>query len=326
MLFLVGLVVLMVATAAVAVVKVSYNAKALPFVLGGVALIGAWTLLLSVTTISTGHVGVARWFGAVQAAAYSEGLRFINPMYDVTQMSIQRATVDFTDKAKDADGPTVVAVSLDRNPVRVEASFPYAINPETAWKVLQRIGGRNTVERQLIVPAARAAIRDVVAQYAWADASITKRAELEQRLTEETARAVSADLIGLGFTQGEAKSAVTFMPVLLREVLPDAKVLNAIAERVASEEDLKRQKVLTAIAEEIAERRANEGVGVERLFAKLPANFSPSQIREVLLALAEKERADALMKAVETGRVNVLVLPSSTPVALSAPDPAPRGQ
>jgi len=158
----------------------------------------------------------------------------------------------------------------------------------------------------------------VIAQYAWVDASIAKRAEVEQRLTEETARAVVADLQSLGFSEVEAKSAVTFAPVLLREILPDTKVLNAIAERVASEEDLKRQKILTQIAEEIAERRAQEGVGVGKLFAKLPTGFSPSQIKEVLLALAEKERADALMKAVETGKVNVMVLPSSTPIAVSA--------
>ena len=318
MIFLVGIFFIIIGTAFIAVTTRAFGGARWVALVFGTFVGALWTVMLSISPISTGHVGVAKWFGAVQPTSYPEGLRFMNPMYDVTQISIQRGSVDFTDKSKSADGPTVVAISLDRNPVRVEASFPYAINPASAWKLLQRVGSRDTFEQQLLVPASRAAIRDVIAQYAWADASISKRTEVEQRLTEETARAVVADLQSLGFSEVEAKSAATFMPVLLREILPDTKVLNAIAERVASEEDLKRQKVLTHIAEEIAERRAQEGVGVEKLFAKLPTGFSPSQIKEVLLALAEKERADALMKAVETGKVNVMVLPSSTPVAVSA--------
>jgi len=284
----------------------------------GVVVTAIWSLIMSISPVSTGHVGVGQWFGAVQETAYPEGLRFMNPMYDVTKISIQRRSVDFSAKAKDADGPTIVSMSKDHNPVQVEASFPYSINPSVAWKILQRIGDEDALERNLIVPAARAAVRDAIASFPWADASVERRADVEQRMMEEVVRAVNNDLIKLGFTDTEAKGAITFMPVLLREVLPDAKVLNAIAERMASEEDRKRQKLLTQIAEEQAARRSNEGIGVKRLFEQLPDNFTPAQIRDVLLALAEKERADALMKAVETGKVNVMVLPSSTPVAVPA--------
>lgn len=105
---------------------------------------------------------------------------------------------------------------------------------------------------------------------------------------------------------------------MLRDVRPDAKVLNAISEKVAAEEDLKRQRVLTEIARQEAERRANEGIGVARLFSELPQGFSPDQIRAVLAALADKQRADALTKAVESGKVNVMVLPGPTPVAVAA--------
>ena len=99
----------------------------------------------------------------------------------------------------------------------------------------------------------------------------------------------------------------------LRKVLPPNKVLNAVAEKIAAEEDLERQKTLTQIAEEEARRRQNEGRGVNNLFAELPQGFSPSQIREVLGAIADKTRAEAMMKAVETGQVQVMVMNGAQP-------------
>ena len=145
--FLVGISFIIIVTGSITIAtRPSGRARWVTLVIG--TFVGAlWTVILSVSPIKTGHVGVAKWFGAVQPTSYPEGLRFMNPMYDVTQISIQRGSVDFTDRSKSADGPTVVAISLDRNPVRVEASFPYAINPASAWKLLQRVGSRDTFEQ-----------------------------------------------------------------------------------------------------------------------------------------------------------------------------------
>lgn len=93
---------------------------------------------------------------------------------------------------------------------------------------------------------------------------------------------------------------------------------NAIAERVAAEEDLKRQVVLTKIAKQEAERRENEGLGVKKLFAQLPKGFSAREIQLVLSAISEKVRADAIMKAIESDRVQTMVISGNSPVAVPA--------
>lgn len=172
------------------------------------------------------------------------------------------------------------------------------------------------IEQTLILPAARAAVRDVIAAFAWADAAGPRRGDVEIQMLENLRRSVISDLVEQGWSQEEAKRAIQFLPTQLREVLPDQKIQNAIAERLAAQENLARQLILTEIAKQEAERRAQEGTGVSKLFEQLPKGFKASEIRDVLLALAEKERADALTKAVESGKINFMVLPSSTPVAV----------
>ena len=90
--------------------------------------------------------------------------------------------------------------------------------------------------------------------------------------------------------------------------MPPAIVQNAISEKIASDQDLQRQHTLTAIAQEIAKRRINEGVGIRNLFSELPKNISPKDMSHLLSAMAEKEKADAVMKAVETGQAKNLFI------------------
>lgn len=84
-------------------------------------------------------------------------------------------------------------------------------------------------------------------------------------------------------------------------------------------------RFLTQIAEEEARRRQNEGRGVSNLFAELPKEFTPTQIRAVLGAIADKVRAEAMMKAAETGQVRVMVMQGGQPAVpvVNPPSHAP---
>lgn len=52
---------------------------------------------------------------------------------------------------------------------------------------------------------------------------------------------------------------------------------------------------------------------MNNLFAELPKGSTPRQIRHVLAAIADKVRAEAMMKAVETGQVQVMVMQGGQP-------------
>ena len=165
-----------------------------------------------------------------------------------------------------------------------------------------------------MVSAARSAVRDEVAMRNWQEAASQNLEELAEAILLSFADKVTRNLMALKtsdgsphFTSEQAASAFDFPIVQLRKVLPPQRVLNSISEKVAAEEDLKRQRTLTLIAEEEAKRRANEGLGVKKLFDELPSDFEPREIATVLAALADKQRADAMMKAVEAGEVNVII-------------------
>jgi regulator of protease activity HflC (stomatin/prohibitin superfamily) len=279
------------------------------FVVWGIA-----TLVASIITVSPGMVAVADLFGKVQSETYGEGLHLINPLYTTRQMTIRRQSLHFTSTSR--DGKSVTALSADRNPLEIDVSFPFRLNGGVAWKIYQRVGGTGYYRGQLIFPSARSAVRDAVSQFPWAEASIEKLPEVAALMQEKFENRLIQDLIKVGFTEPEARTAFSIMPVQLRKILPDAKVRNAIAERVAAEEDLKRQVVLTKIAKQEAERRANEGLGVKKLFAELPKDFNAGEIRQVLSAISEKVRADAIMKAVENERIQTLVITGSAPVSI----------
>lgn len=276
-----------------------------------VGLIGASAFRV----VSPGHVAVATLFGSVREHTFSEGLHVVNPLYIFHEFSIRRTMFDFRGGGSrtGSAGEEIVAVSSDSTPLTIDVGFPVRLNGPSAWKVFQRIGGPWVVAQQLIVPAARAAVRDGVATLSWRDASTVARGELAAEIERRFRELVINDLVAAGFSEEEATSTLTIQPVQLRKILPPDKVLNAVAEKIAAEEDLQRQRTLTMIAEEEARRRLNEGVGVSNLFSELPAGFTPAEIREVLTAIAEKTRAEALIKAVETGQVSVVVMGAGQP-------------
>ena len=291
----------------------------------------ALVAVAAVRIIPPGHVGVATLFGAVQTDVYEEGLHIVNPFYSIQEFSVRRTMFDFRGSENRGNGRVgsagaeIVSVSSDSTPLRVDIGFPLRLNGPLAWKVFQRIGPQRVVATQLVVPAARSAVRDAVAGFSWRDAATVSRDKLAARIEERFRQLVERDLIAAGFPEEEARQTLTIQPVQLRKVLPPDKVLNAVAEKIAAEEDLERQRTLTQIAEEEARRRQNEGRGVNNLFSELPQGFTPGEIRQVLSAIADKVRAEALMKAVETGQVQVVVMNGANQPSLAVPPaPAPR--
>lgn len=285
----------------------NYLRSAALILLGLLALAAA-----SFTVVPAGTVKVATLFGKMRESSYTAGFRIVNPLYDLHTMSIRRAIFNFT------GSDTVRSLSSDRVVLEVDIAFPLALNPAYAWKVYERIGPGQTFMRQF-EPAARTAVRDVVATYDWKAAATSAREDIAAAAHDTFQSYMVRDLIGLGFAPEEAEAVFTVLPVQLRRVQPPEKVLNAISEKVAAQEDLERQKTLTQIAEEIALRRAKEGLGVKKLFEELPDGFSPNQISIVLRALADKRRADALMKAVESDRIQMMVVEGGASPAVPVP-------
>lgn len=64
-------------------------------------------------------------------------------------------------------GGEIVAISSDAVLLTIDVGLPIRLNAATAWKVFQRIGVPGVVSAQLVIPAARAAVRDATAEFDW---------------------------------------------------------------------------------------------------------------------------------------------------------------
>jgi prohibitin 2 len=93
--------------------------------------LGAILVIASgVRFISAGHVGVATLFGEVQPIVLSEGINFVNPLYDITQMTCR--TQKYQKKYD--------AASKDLQAVHVEMALNFRINCAKAPDLYQRVG------------------------------------------------------------------------------------------------------------------------------------------------------------------------------------------
>lgn len=271
-------------------------------------LAALWVFFSIVLVVPAGTVKVGTLFGSVQEKTYDQGMHVVNPFLGFTDMSVRRQIIEFQSGKTGSNSDDVVAVSNDNLPLTVEVTYAYRLNPTYASWLYRNIGNEETFTSQLVVQAARAATRSAAAQFNYDQATTTQRDLLARAMEADFRRRLIEDMTRQGLSAQQAPHVFNILPVQLRKVLPPEKVQNAIAEKIASEQDLQRQKILTAIAKQEAERRGQEGSGVRKLFEQLPAGFSADQIATIMNALANKERADAQLKAVQSGKVSVMVM------------------
>jgi regulator of protease activity HflC (stomatin/prohibitin superfamily) len=285
----------------------------------------------SVMIVNAGSTEVVVTFGKVQQRTYDPGVHFIVPgskhdhMYTLRQIfelsALDPDSVTAAGAAAVPEAQRTLALSSDRIALSADITFPYQLNADLAWKVFTVIGP--TYEATLLIPAARAAVREAAAAFTWTDAVTTKRADLEKLIHAVFKRLVEENLTSSGFTAAEAGKTIVLMAPQIRRLAPPKPILSAVSDRVASEVNLERQGVLNQIAEREAERRANEGLGIKKLIEQLPKEFNPVQLKDLLYALADKQRADSMLKAVERDQVKVMVMggSSGSPPSIAVPAP-----
>lgn len=288
-----------------------------------VLIFGAvFSILMLFGSVSRGHVGVMTTFGEVNLGTIKpEGFYTKSPIVDVYEMTNQRRSVRRVATTDTKEQNTEV-IALAKNEVRLtmDVEFPYQLNPRYAPLVFRYLGDDKRYEEELIFKASAKALRDGVSEFDANEAYQSKRVELNDRVTELFADAILAQLKNLdgfrGLPEKELRNVIHVQPVQITRIEPPAKILNAIEERASALQDLERQKTLTKIAEEIATRRKNEGTGISNFLGELPKNVSVADAIQLLRASADMQRAQALGKAVDDGKVPVIYLSGDTAVAV----------
>lgn len=282
--------------------------RSITLIIGYFVIISILSLVFSYMQVEKGHVKYLTFFGSViEDKVYEEGPHLVNPMARAHTLKVQEVRYKY-EPYKRGDGSNV-AISKDGVTMDIEATFPAALNPQMAWQIGRRLGknGYHEMMRQ----SAYAAVRTTMSTYNWEEA-IKNQQKFSVDLGDAYKASVQENLKRLGMKDQKAKAAITFIPPKIRRMVPPKRIRQAINEESAAKRDLNRQKTLTEIAKEEANRRANEGMGVKKMFSELPEQYSTKQMSSIIRALASKTRAEALVKAVENENVDTIVISGGT--------------
>ena len=179
--------------------------------LGTVAVVLVLVAVI-MTTVGAGLVFLqADEYGVVISAlqpngyrseALGPGLHWIVPFVEsVKPYSIARQTYTMSSVATEGQtvgDDSIEARTKDGQQVYIDASLIYSIDPQNVVNL--HINWQNRFEDNVVRPVTRAAIRDAVSQYGVEEIVSTKRAELEQMITDSIKAGLEAnDLVMTDF-------------------------------------------------------------------------------------------------------------------------------
>lgn len=198
----------------------------------GVGTLLLFTLVSSVTTVSTGHVGVVRTFGAVNASELlREGLHFVLPWQSVY-------TVDNRTEKTSLAAPAEAA-SKDMQSVHTNLAVNWHIAPDKVGVVLQQFGineGDSLLTDKVVIPSIMETFKGVISQYT-AEELVTKRALVSEAITSTLVKKLAQyDLVV------ETSNITNFQFSAQFNQAIEAKV-TATQSTLKAEQDLKRIKI-----------------------------------------------------------------------------------
>ena len=235
----------------------------------GIAIPALIVLLSTFKVIAAGHVGVATLFGQVQARPLQEGLNFINPLLDVTQMStqVQRRTGRYD------------AASKELQAVHVEMVLNYRLIPDRASEVYQKIGVN--YESVIIDPAAQEVLK--------ANTALHNAAEILQKrqvIKADVQKDVTAWLVKYGVEMKEAALAnIRFDPAYEKAI--EAKQIEeqkAEQKRYELIQAQRQAEIVAAAAKGVADALRIKGEAEATYNARVSSSLTPVLIQQQYLA------------------------------------------
>jgi regulator of protease activity HflC (stomatin/prohibitin superfamily) len=195
-------------------------------------------LLNSVTSITTGHVGIVTMFGRVTGQTMGEGIHLVNPLAKVTELNIKTQEVK-----EHASVPSKEGLVMD-----LETSVLYHLDSTQAAVVYQKIG-INYAE-VLLVPNFRSAIRSVTAS------------NLASSLYSDARETIARDILAHLQAQVQPRGIV-IENVLLRDLQLPQTLKQAIEAKQQAQQEAQRMEFVLQREKQEAERKRVEAAGIK---------------------------------------------------------------
>ncbi|TAL68490.1 MAG: prohibitin family protein [Bacteroidetes bacterium] len=223
--------------------------KSLILIVGAIVfIIGIGTS--SIRQINPGHVGVQVLFGQVQKQVLYEGLNFVNPLIDVTEMSTQTQNYTmsgtYSEGAKQGDD-AIRVLSNDGLEVVIDLTILYRVVATSAPVIYRSIGV--DYEDKVIRPTARTGIRESASYFDATDLFAEKREEFEQKIRNQIEKAFK-------------ERGLVLEQMLVRNISLPASVKESIERKITAVQDAQRMKFVLEKEQQEAERKRVEARGV----------------------------------------------------------------
>ena len=263
----------------------------------GAALIFA--ILSSLTTVSSGAVGVQVVFGKVDTDGYlGEGLHLKNPFAVVHEMSVRTQTYTMSavsDEGRKSGDDALEVISSDGLTLKIEVSVPYRLIPSAAATVYQKFG--EEYEESVVRPSIRSAMREAFSKYSAQEAYGTKREEAKH-LALEKLRSTIEELVTKAGYKG---AAIDAEQALIRDIKLPASVKNSIEAKISAQQDAERMDFVIQKETKEAERKRVEAAGVRDFQAIVTTGITQTLLEWKGIEATEKLAASPNTKIVIVG-------------------------
>ena len=296
---------------------------------GAVTVIVAVVAALVLTTVAAGLVFVqpdelgivitAIGQGGIRPTPLSAGLHWVVPFAErVERYSILRQTYTMAEAATEGSvqGDDSIQVrTKDGQQIFIDASVIYAVDPAKVVKLYTT--WRKDFENGLVRPQSRGVIRDASSQYGVEEIVTTKRAEMEQTITDQ-------------LTKTFADNNLILQGFVLRNIRFSDEYAKAVEQKQIAEQQSLQAKLTVEQKKQEAEqvRQTAQGAADAAVISAKGAADA-----RVIQAEAEATALSAIAAALKTNQdlltytyiqklapnVQVMYLPSSQPYLLPLP-------
>ena len=192
-------------------------------------------------------------FSGVQPGQLGEGLHAIIPWVQrATTYDVKAQTYTMSGAATEANqqagnsNDALQALTADGQPVSLEMSVRYHVDPQQTWKLHQQIGPDYL--SKVVRPEVRSDVRMIIAQYPVVDVYGPRRAEIITQIDARLRREL-------------AKSYIVLDEALLRDVAFSPQFQNAVEQKQVAQQDVQRMEYERDRAEKERRRKIIEAEG-----------------------------------------------------------------
>ncbi|MCK4891939.1 MAG: prohibitin family protein [Candidatus Pacebacteria bacterium] len=206
-------------------------------------------LMNSIVIIPAGETGVYHLFGKVKDAEIKSGLHIVNPLAQITKLSIR--TEQYTMSIVQGEGEKIGDDSIDALTsegltVKLDITVFYHLVEDSSSDVFKELG--INYQEKIIRPEIRSAIREVVAGYDSKSIYSDKRDEIINTIRQK-------------MTDNIEPRGIAIEQVLLRNVILPAKLDASIQEKLQAQQESQRYDFILEKEKKEAERKRIEAEG-----------------------------------------------------------------